>query len=60
MSEFSQVEEKEALKNRQVKHYGYEFNYDTNDIGKISMLNAFIILRILGLRIRNMNLNFQL
>ena len=43
MSEFSQVDEKEALKNRQVKHYGYEFNYDTNDIGKNSMLTTFII-----------------
>jgi alkylated DNA repair protein alkB family protein 8 len=32
MSEFKEVDEKESLKNRQVKHYGYEFNYVTNDI----------------------------
>eukprot|EP00088_Acartia_fossae_P051302 TRINITY_DN5762_c0_g1_i5.p1 TRINITY_DN5762_c0_g1~~TRINITY_DN5762_c0_g1_i5.p1 ORF type:complete len:621 (+),score=99.24 TRINITY_DN5762_c0_g1_i5:29-1891(+) len=32
LDEVSKVDRKDALKNRQVKHYGYEFNYETNDI----------------------------
>ena len=42
LGEFQDVDEKETLKNRQVKHYGFEFNYTTNDIGNISITTPLL------------------